>query len=172
MKFSFQINGEEIEWSSSAGQNLKSSQILSISARKFAIAQRLYLLNSYQYLIKGCYTSSLIILASTASINYIKKLELYNKPRIFRLSLYAVASLFTFMLWAVGNDSITCMYEKKSDEVASNINVDYIKGGVDFYEKILQRNIALRTLMGSEGESIYSAYGNVQVSFSNLFFLL
>ena len=46
---------------------------------------------------------------------------------------------------------------------------DYALGGIEFYNKALQRNMAIRTLMGSQGEKYYTKYGNhVTGAFENV----
>lgn len=54
-------------------------------------------------------------------------------------------------------------HEIKADEQAANVSPSYAEGGLEFYEKILQRNTALRQLMGKEGEKLYTIFGNDQV---------
>lgn len=54
----------------------------------------------------------------------------------------------------------TKYYEKWADNKVGSIGLNYAQGGVEFYAKTLQRNIALRSLMGSSGEKKYTFYGN------------
>lgn len=60
-------------------------------------------------------------------------------------------------------DSTTVNHEISADERAANVSPSYAEGGLEFYEKILQRNTALRQLMGKEGEDLYTVFGNDQV---------
>lgn len=40
------------------------------------------------------------------------------------------------------------------------MGINYAKGGVEFYTRIIQRNIALRSLLGTDGEGKYTQFGN------------
>lgn len=51
-------------------------------------------------------------------------------------------------------------YETDVDKKLCELGEDFIESGVIFYQKILERNQALRELMGKEGESKYSKLGN------------
>jgi hypothetical protein len=55
---------------------------------------------------------------------------------------------------------MTKYYERWADRKTGKLSLDYAKGGVEFYSKILQRNMALRGLMGPSGEKMYTLYGN------------
>jgi hypothetical protein len=82
------------------------------------------------------------------------------KPRSFRTVVYAGLGTFCFGIWSVSKDLITKLHENYADRRAGNINLNYAKGGVEFYAKTLQRNMALRTLMGPQGEKLFTLFGN------------
>ena len=54
--------------------------------------------------------------------------------------------------------------EGAGDGAAAGMGRGYAEGGVEFYTKVLQRNVALRELMGSEGEGVFTVKGNDEVS--------
>ncbi|CAL4210563.1 unnamed protein product, partial [Meganyctiphanes norvegica] len=160
----FNFGDEEIKWNSTEGQSLKESLILSRDAKKFAIARDLYHLSTGEPFVKGAGSAgvlaSMYILASGVN----KKQNFYARPVGLRIAWYALVSMFAYTLWVFGQDFPTCMYEKDADLAAIELGETYLKGGLEYYNKILQRNIALHTLMGTEGEKLFTAGGNEQVS--------
>ena len=51
--------------------------------------------------------------------------------------------------------------EKALDKAAAGISPDYSEGGVEYYNKILQRNIAIRDFQGEAGRSLSTGKGDV-----------
>lgn len=51
-------------------------------------------------------------------------------------------------------------HDLKTDDIVAQLGENYTEGGLEFYEKTLQRNKALRKLLGSKGEALYTYYGN------------
>jgi len=71
--------------------------------------------------------------------------------------------MFAYTMWVFGQDYPTIMYEKEADMAVIKLGENYLKGGLEYYNKIIQRNIALHTLMGEEGKKLFTAGGNEQV---------
>ncbi|CAH2238694.1 jg4368 [Pararge aegeria aegeria] len=57
-------------------------------------------------------------------------------------------------------DMTEVYYETSVDKKLCELGPDYIESGITFYDKLLQRNQALRELMGKEGEKKYTINGN------------
>lgn len=57
-------------------------------------------------------------------------------------------------------DTCTLLLEDRVERNVAALGEEYVQGGVEYYEKILKRNIALRTLLGSQGEKRFTACGN------------
>ncbi|PSN43937.1 hypothetical protein C0J52_03777 [Blattella germanica] len=117
----------------------------------------------------GCtLTRTGAIIGIPSNFNYEKttncneRLQLIGRPLTIRLVLYTLASLFGLGTWMFMQDFTTVYYEAESDKEMAEKGERYIKGGIEFYSKLLQRNIALRTLMGSKGENLYTTTGNNQ----------
>ena len=49
--------------------------------------------------------------------------------------------------------------DKELDRRAANIKPDYAAGGVEYYDKLMRRNVALRDLQGEKGRSLYTGKG-------------
>lgn len=63
-------------------------------------------------------------------------------------------------LYFLLQDYTEVYYETDVDKQLCEISPEFIEAGVMFYEKLLNRNQALRELMGAEGEKKYSVKGN------------
>ena len=51
--------------------------------------------------------------------------------------------------------------EKALDKAAAGVSPEYSQGGVEYYNKILQRNVAIREFQGETGRSLYTGKGDV-----------
>ncbi|XP_076040183.1 transmembrane protein 177 isoform X2 [Oratosquilla oratoria] len=157
------LNKDCIPWNSAGGLALKKSVILSEEAKKFALAREFHHIKTAEPYIIG-FASSLTFLACysfTSGLN--RKLKLYSRPRSLRLCLYLLTCSFFGTFWCFMKDFTTCVYEYEADSVIGDLGSEYVRGGLEFYEKIIQRNCSLRLLLGKDGESIYTAYGNDEV---------
>lgn len=154
------ITGEPVAWSTKEGQQFLHSLILSEAAQKFAIGCEVaYVRTPYVYCNTFYPFTALFFVYAT--IQHLKrKLHLEKQPQAFRGMVYILLSIFGVGLWAVLKDVTTTHYEKKCDEEVSSLSEVYAKGGLEFYSKILQRNIALRSLMNEKGKKLYSVSGN------------
>lgn len=81
-------------------------------------------------------------------------------PTVTRGILYTIVGLFSLGTYFLMKDMTEVYYETEVDKKLCELGPDFIESGVIFYDKLLQRNQALRELMGSEGERKYSKLGN------------
>ena len=58
-------------------------------------------------------------------------------------------------------------YERGSDVSTASIGPDFAAGGIEYYQKAMARNRALRELLGVQGEKRFTASGNVRTCFAN-----
>ena len=58
-------------------------------------------------------------------------------------------------------DTYNRRVDKELDSRAASVSPEYSQGGAEYYNKILQRNIALRHFQGDQGRSMYTAHGEV-----------
>ncbi|XP_013786320.1 transmembrane protein 177-like [Limulus polyphemus] len=158
-------NNSEPKWGSTAGQELLDSLILSENAQKFAIAREIHLgTTSYVYVFGGLFslsTTSAYSLGSALSTKY--GIRLARMP--IRLTLYTLCGLLGFAIFITLKDNASLYWDKYADEMAAQTGNGYIEGGIEFYQKMLQRNRALRHLMGNYGKKVYTATGNNEVLF-------
>ncbi|XP_049807347.1 transmembrane protein 177 isoform X1 [Schistocerca nitens] len=156
------VSGEPVAWSTKEGQQFLDSLILSDAAQKFAIGCEVaYVRTPYVYL-NTLYPFAALSLVYTIAQNLNRKLHMEKQPQAIRGVVYSVLAIFGVGLWAVLKDVTSTHYEKKCDEEVSSLSETYAKGGLEFYSKILQRNIALRSLLGKKGKKLYSVSGNRQ----------
>jgi len=139
---------------------LQDSLVLSENAQKFGIARNIALSDTHHVFVHGGMGMFTIALYYFLSYNANNMLYGLYKPRSFRTVVYAGLGTFCYGIWAVSRDLITKLHENYADKRAGTININYAKGGVEFYSKTLQRNMALRSLMGPKGEKTYTLFGN------------
>lgn len=89
-----------------------------------------------------------------------RKFNLYAAPQAIRGVIYSIVGFFSLGTYFLMKDITEVYYETSVDKQLCELGPDYIQSGVIFYEKLLQRNQALRELMGKEGEKKYTITGN------------
>lgn len=87
-------------------------------------------------------------------------MNLHAGPLSLRAVLYTLVGTFATGTYFLMKDITEVYYESGVDKKLCALGSDFVESGVIFYEKILERNQALRELMGREGENKYSKLGN------------
>lgn len=149
-------------WSSREGKQLKESLVLSENAQKFAIAREIYWADNYYVLLNSVALS--IAVGNTYMLSHIlnNRFQLVHRiPRKLRLVVYALVAAFNGTVYICLKDGSAQYFDRCADNKAAEMGPDYLEGGVEFYRKTLQKNIALRALMGAAGERTYTSKGNI-----------
>ncbi|XP_041366054.1 transmembrane protein 177-like [Gigantopelta aegis] len=155
------LNNKPIAWDTPAGQSLLDSLILSRKAHRFGIARELMTTNHQLVHARGillmtcCYFSYTAGYAMNRLYNLQKRLKM---PA--RLVMYSVFANIGMMSYFLLSDKLNWYKESKADRKAGELGREYAEGGVELYQKFLQRNVAMRSLMGEEGGKKYTVYGN------------
>lgn len=147
-------------WATEPGQQLIDSLVLSENAQIFAISREILSLNSIKLLLDTIYASSCLIFTYALARNLNEKFSLYGKARIVRMGMYGLVTTFGYGLYSFLTDFTQVQYDIKLDKKLSELGPEMVEGGKEFYEKTLQRNRALRELMGRSGHKHYTALGN------------
>lgn len=152
------VKTKKIDWNTPQGKLLEEALILTEDEKIFGILKALYEANSYKVLLHSFYPiiSILIMYTTTSFLN--QSLNLYARPFIVRGVLYAIVSLFAFGLYSFATDFTTVQVEAEADKELAEIGPEVKNAGLRFYEKLLQKNIAIKELTG---DTSYTAKGNL-----------
>jgi len=85
--------------------------------------------------------------------------ELPPKPAGIRALALVLLSNMGVLVWYLIRTATENFYQKKADEKVCDIGEEYIKGGIEYYETLIQRNLALRNIL-PDGENMYSKQGD------------
>lgn len=146
----------KVHLNSEEGSDLKQSLTLSQKARKFALAKEV--VHAHK-----CFTAYPVVIAPGAVVaGFATTFAVQVTAGMFPLSMTAflVGSLFLFT-YRYLTGALNERNDLKTDEIVAQLGQDYVEGGIEFYQKNLERNKALRKLLGTKGEKLYSYYGNV-----------
>ena len=141
---------------SEEGRKLQKALCLSQNARKFALAKEIALIDKNFPL----YSIALAPCAITANFGLVALTQITNvvrQPNFFLLTLTCIPfyCAYQFLL-----SSIKERTDVKLDAQIARLGSEYVDGGVEYYEKRLEKNIALRKLLDTKGEKLYTYYGN------------
>lgn len=139
---------------------LQDSLILSERAQKFAIAREICMVDTHAPYVHGSIGAFSMLTYGLTTRFLNDKLYGHMRPKSFRLMMYSLVATFSYGVYATVTDLVTKYYENSADSMAGRINLNYARGGVEYYSKILERNMALRSLMGPNGEKRFTFYGN------------
>lgn len=113
-----------------------------------------------KFIYEAAYPFACVFFAYNLSQYINTRVNLYLAPVSLRFMLYSIVGCFSLGTYFLMKDMTEIYYETEVDEKLCSLGPDFVKSGVIFYEKILQRNQALRELMGRQGENRYSKLGN------------
>lgn len=155
------VHGQRVDWQSPAGARLRDALTLSRDAQKFALAREVVYLESSAAALQALPAPA--CLAGTWALSVVAKhaLGLYGGPLNLRAAFNLLAAVAGFVAYAFCTDSLTHALEAWLDRRTASLSVAYAWGGVEFYEKVLSCNLALRSLLGRPGEQLYTPSGNV-----------
>lgn len=160
--FSFQKQYTKlINDKSEFGQQFLKSLILSEAAKKYSIARELMLTDSHRIFIKSV-LSAVVLMPMYALGSYVYNGLPPNPARVRMLALVLLSNIGV-LVWFFARTATENFYQKKADEKVCDIGEEYIKGGIEYYETIIQRNLALRNIL-PDGENMYSKQGD-QIEF-------
>lgn len=155
------LNNEGIEWESDAGQKLLDSVVLSENARMFGLCRELHYCHSQHVHIKSGIVSLSALMAFFPGFLFNRMYKLRERTKlVFRLSMYSVCAGIGILFCASVIDRYNWHRDKRADRKAAEMSKDLCDGGVEFYSKQLQRNVAIRELMGAAGHKVYTPFGN------------
>ncbi len=155
------VSGQKVDWEGEAGQSLQNSIVLTEKAKRFMIAREIQYTNSnHLYGTATLLTGSCLVAYTTGFyVNRGFQLQRIMKRWARGIVFTAIAGAYG-VLFKVLYDAQQCRRDRKADKKTAAMGVNYLEGGIEYYTKVLNRNMALRKLMGPEGEKLYTIYGN------------
>lgn len=149
-----------MDWTSEAGQKLEEALVLPEKVQMFGICREIMMTQTKQLFINSFSPTFIILGTYVAARRLNEKMNFYSRPLGLRMMVYTLTSIFSTGLYFMCKDVAQVHYETKVDEKLADIGPDFIEGGIEFYDKLLKRNMALRHFLGKEGEKLYSIKGN------------
>ena len=167
----------EIEWHSEAGQQYIQNSLLSDSAKKYAIAWQFNYANSYYlfgktflgvsvllaYFIQSMLTQMKVFKQDSINellqrqhvlmnkrLGYIRsysEAENYGMVRLYAHLRQARLAIAFIALYHILYYSYKWNFDKSIDRKTGKLGEEYLHGGIEFYDKVLERNKAQRELL-------------------------
>lgn len=156
------INHKPLNQFMKEADDFLNSLILSENAKKYAIAHEILRIQSNEIYKSAYGLSSIIIIATILYNRIVYHFNLYNKKPIYRRMILLSVITVALISWFAFKDTVSRHLDNSIDESISKLGLDYNKGGKDFYDNVIKRNVAVRTLMGEKGEKVFSANGNIE----------
>ena len=139
------------------------SVILSEDAKKFLIAREIFRGIHCRHLYEA--VIPVVVLGVSAPVLFGIKIGV-TRSKILLKGFVALLSISTLlMVYFLVGDFWRRRTEKLLDVSAVQLGINYAQGGVEFYDKALQRHVSLRELM-PDGKKLYNLKGE---SFPSLF---
>ncbi|XP_022645190.1 transmembrane protein 177-like [Varroa destructor] len=155
------LPGEQsIDWTTGAARLFKEHLILSDEAQRFAIAQQIYLANTSHVTVNS-------IAATGATVNVYVLSKILNSrierkvPFSARCVVYGLVCCFCFMGYLAITDMARYKHEWDSLAYVMKLGPMYRQGAVDYFERALVCNKALRILGGKTTQKMFTVKGNL-----------
>lgn len=155
----------QVNWNPEINKEFQKSLILSKDAQKFLMARKIltvtenYLL--YEILDLSFNTLIGIIIYELLYLT-LKVTKKQRGKNIFCMSIATFTSGFLCLLTSNAQDYYR---ELQLNEKMAMLNDKYIKGGIEYYEKLSKRNKALRVLLGKKGTYLFTPNGDENTFF-------
>ena len=134
--------------------------ILSENAKKFAVAREVERAKTAYPYLNAIFMPMNVASAYLAALVFNRKFKLHFLHPVFRMANYVLQASFWGLLTLSEQDMLNRKTDVKCDANAARYGPSYAAGGVEFYEKQIQRNLALRTLMpAKKGEAFINRKG-------------
>ncbi|XP_077286338.1 transmembrane protein 177 [Arctopsyche grandis] len=159
-KEDIQISTKPVKWVSPAGEQLAKCLIVPDDQQTFAICREILSTQNYQVHMNSLFSSMAMVMAFAFSRSVNEKFHLFDRPSAIRYTFYTLITLFTVGTYFFAKDVTQMSIEESVDEKLCELGPKFIQSGIEFYDNLIKRNIALRELLGGEGESSYSTTGN------------
>jgi len=153
------LSPEQLE-GESAG-DFCSSMILSKDAKKFSIAREIERTKIQPYMTNGVFSFCFILLTYNFARIINKKMNMFKRPPLLRGIGYLSLLPTMVLSYTISKDTFSRYVDRELTRKAAGVSPEYAKGGLEYYHKVLQRNIALRELEGDGGRSRYTSKGEV-----------
>ncbi|XP_043279515.1 transmembrane protein 177 [Venturia canescens] len=154
------VNNEPVNWNRQDARDLLETLVLSEDAKRYAIAREMLMLRKNTPLINSGITAFVVSTNYLLSQKVNENFKLFDRPLFVRGFCYFLCCFFSFGIWAAQIDILNVQREKDADEYLAQLDERYTKGAIEFYTKTMSRNIALRSLLGTEGPSTFTRSGN------------
>ena len=135
--------------------------ILSPDAKKFSIAREIQRTIIQPYLTHGTFSFCFILLTYNTSRIINKKLWLFKRPPLIHGIAYLGLLPTMILSYVVVKAAFNRYIDREVDRRAAQISPEYAAGGVEYHEKVMQRNIALKE-PGGGGRSRYTGKGETK----------
>ncbi|XP_043508500.1 transmembrane protein 177 [Frieseomelitta varia] len=149
-----------LNWDLEAIKEFHTSLVLSENAQKFAMAREILKVATFDPIYKFCNVFGDMIIAIVGYDLLYSKLNGTKQQKVIQAFCISITAIVTFFLTALTHSALDTYREKEVNEIMSKLDSKYIQGGVEYYEKLSQKNKALRVLLGTKGTYLYTPTGN------------
>ncbi|XP_060815925.1 transmembrane protein 177 [Bombus pascuorum] len=154
------IQSASLQWDAEATEEFHKSLVLSENAQKFAIARQILTVATFDSIIKGVNLMVDAILGIGAYELLRSKLKVTKQQRGKNALCMSIAAIGALILTIRTNSELDYYREIELNEIMPKLGNEYIQGGLEYYEKLSQKNRALRVLLGHKGTYMYTPVGN------------
>ncbi|CAH0385700.1 unnamed protein product [Bemisia tabaci] len=137
---------------------LFNSLVFSEKAIKYAMAYNCILIDGVSVAFYAFYPALLAVLNGVIGDYTTQKYKLNNKPFIVKAAAALGICTLSVCTWISLVNVHKNVQEKTANKVVEEMDEEYLEGAIEYWSKIVDRNLALRHLM-KDGESRYSPQG-------------
>lgn len=152
-----QLKCDSIKWSTPDGQKLADALVLTEDEQIFGMARSILQVKSHKLLMTSMYAPSVLFSVYTMGSLVNRRGNLYVRPLGLRLVLYSILSLFGYGVYSFLTDYTEVCYDTSIDKQLCDVGPEFVEAGVRFYQKLLQKNVAIRNL---SQDNSYTVTGN------------
>lgn len=153
------ISGQPVQWNEKSRELCRESLVLTEDEQIFGIMREILHTQTFKIYIDCFYPIIAVALGYGLGHNLNNHFQLFTRPLSLRMMMYFIVGFFTYGTYVFSTDTTACYYDALVDKKLAELGERWIIAGNSFYEKMLKKNVAIRTLTGDN--SVYTASGNI-----------
>lgn len=141
-------------------QDALATVVLSEEAKRYAITREIIRSTKSYHSLHGIF-AYLCLLSNYIMARVVNdRLQTFKLPLRHRLIFYTFTSIFNFYMFQTGSSALAASQESELVETVARTSESLARGGVEFYTKERDRNLAKKTLFPKEFEKKINSRGD------------
>ena len=160
------FQGRNIQWDSELGETVKFCYVPTNDMIAFTIGHELAHIQRLDFKMFDIFASPFWLFLTYKMIRFVHY-RTFKKQAMWNLLLNLSVCGVNYFAYRLVNRKVQHFSEFNADKISAECTPQIAKGGVDFFTRRLKLNLVQRSLLGEEGEDVFTEEGNEVKSYTH-----